>query len=165
MAEEEKYLVIKKLADTNGNKKKAALTLGCTVRHVNRMIKGYKEHGKVFFVHGNRSRKPVHAVDEETKRLVIDLYNTKYYDTNFTHYSELLEKYEGISISPSAVRSILMDEYILSPKARRATKKVAEQLKEIGSTAKSKEEITKINNALVAIGDTFSKSLNRNRKE
>lgn len=38
MTEEEKYTTIKKLVETDGNKKRAALTLGCTVRHVNRMI-------------------------------------------------------------------------------------------------------------------------------
>lgn len=37
MREEEKYLVIKKLIETDGNKKRAALTLGCMVRHINWM--------------------------------------------------------------------------------------------------------------------------------
>ncbi|NEU04400.1 transposase, partial [Clostridium senegalense] len=57
MKEETKYNIIKKLVDTNGNKQRAAISLGCTVRHINRLIKGYKEHGKEFFVHGNKGRK------------------------------------------------------------------------------------------------------------
>lgn len=76
MREEEKYLVIKKLVETNGNKKRAALTLGCTVRHVNRMIQGYKKEGKEFFVHGNRGRKPVHALEDSKKQLILDFYRT-----------------------------------------------------------------------------------------
>lgn len=42
MKEQKKYEVIKKLKETNGNKKRAAVELGCTVRHVNRMLKGYE---------------------------------------------------------------------------------------------------------------------------
>ncbi len=36
--EQYKYDVIKKLVDTNGNKKKAALKLNCTIRAINRLI-------------------------------------------------------------------------------------------------------------------------------
>ena len=53
MDEQKKYEVIKSLADhSNPNKERAALTLGCTTRHINRMLKGYREQGKEFFVHG-----------------------------------------------------------------------------------------------------------------
>ena len=44
--EQMKYEVIKELVDTNGNKHSAAVTLGCTVRTVNRLIQRYKENGK-----------------------------------------------------------------------------------------------------------------------
>ena len=55
--------------------------------------------------------------------MIIYLYQTKYHDANFTHYSELLATYEGISVAPSTINTILMAEYILSPKARRVTRK------------------------------------------
>ena len=62
MDEQKKYEVIKSLADHPApNKQRAALTLGCTVRHINRMLKGYKEHGKAYFIHGNRGRKPANT--------------------------------------------------------------------------------------------------------
>ena len=38
MNEQNKYEIIKKLVDTNGNKKRAATKLGCTVRTINRLI-------------------------------------------------------------------------------------------------------------------------------
>lgn len=47
MTEEQKYSAIKKIVETDGNKKRAAITLSCSVRHINRMIKGYKEEGKL----------------------------------------------------------------------------------------------------------------------
>ncbi len=65
MKEEVKYKTIKKLVETNGNKKRAANKLDCTVRHINRMIAGYKEKGKEYFLHGNRNRKPKHALIEK----------------------------------------------------------------------------------------------------
>lgn len=44
MNEQKKYEVIKSLADhPDGNKDKAALILGCTRRHINRMLCGYKK--------------------------------------------------------------------------------------------------------------------------
>lgn len=154
MKEEEKYLIIKKLVETNGNKKRAALTIGCTVRHVNRMIQGYKKQGKAFFVHGNHGRKPAHAINEKIKQMILDLYRTKYWDANFTHYSELLAKNEGINISPSTVRTILMPEFILSPKANCSTKKrVKNQLEEQKSKATSKKEVLKITESILAIED------------
>lgn len=154
MEENNKYLTIKKLVETNGNKKRAAIALNCSVRHINRMIKGYKESGKEFFIHGNRGRKPVHTIDNKTKQLIVDLYRTKYFDANLTHYSELLEKHEHIKASPNTIRCILMQEFILSPKAKRATKKkVKEHLKELKSKTKSKKELVDIQTAIIAAED------------
>ena len=154
MEENNKYLTIKKLVETNGNKKRAAISLNCSVRHINRMIKGYRESGKEFFIHGNRGRKPVHTLDDNTKQLIVDLYRTKYSDANITHYSELLEKHENIKVSPSTIRAALLNEFILSPKAKRATKKnLDNHLKELKKTANSKKDADVIQNAILAIED------------
>ena len=74
MDENKKYLVIKKLIENNGNKQRAAIELGCTIRHINRMIKGYKGKGKEFFVHGNKGRKPANTLADDTRQNVLDLY-------------------------------------------------------------------------------------------
>ena len=58
LKENQKYQVIKKLVETNGNKERARIKLGLkSIRQINRLIAGYKEFGKKFFVHGNRGRK------------------------------------------------------------------------------------------------------------
>ncbi|NLY81860.1 MAG: hypothetical protein GX078_03645 [Clostridiales bacterium] len=57
MNENEKFQIIKKLVNTNGNKRTACLKLGCSLRHINRLVAGYKDSGKAFFVHGSRGRK------------------------------------------------------------------------------------------------------------
>lgn len=70
------------------------------------------------------------------------------------HYSELLEEYENIKVSPSTIRSILIDEYILSPKSTRNTRKnLATKLKEQLKVARSKKEITELHNAIINIED------------
>lgn len=154
MTEEYKYNTIKKLIVTNGNKKNAALKLSCTTRHINRLIQGYRSKGKQFFIHGNRGRKPAHALSVDTKQTINDLYRTKYWDANFTHFSELLLTFDGISVSPSAVRSILMQESILSPKATRVTKKkVRLQLEEQKENASSQKEKNIITENILAIED------------
>ena len=159
MDEEKKYEVIKALADhLDPNKQRAAITLGCSVRHINRMLKGYKEHGKEYFVHGNRGRKPANTIPYETRRLVVDLYRTKYYDANFEHFTELLEKHEDIKISPSAVMSILEANYILSPKVTKAKKKrIKAQLEAQKEAAKSQKEVNQIQTNIVAVEDAHSR--------
>ena len=159
MDEQKKYEVIKSLADhPNPNKERAALTLGCTTRHINRMLKGYREKGKEFFVHGNKGRKPSTAIPDETHAAVVDLYRTKYYDANFEHYTELLAKHEGIHISPSSVFHILESEYILSPKATKAKRKrMKKELEDKKKAAKTQKEVDTIQANLVAVEDAHSR--------
>jgi len=47
MNENEKYETIKKLVESGGNKQRAAIQLHCTIRHINRMIKGYEKKGRL----------------------------------------------------------------------------------------------------------------------
>ena len=79
MNEEYKYKVIKKLVETNGNKQRAAVMLKRSIRQIDRMIAGYKEFGKEFFVHGNRGRKPKNALTDEFKTEIELLYTNKYF--------------------------------------------------------------------------------------
>lgn len=46
MKELKKYEAIKEFVDHGGNKKRVALNLGITDRHLNRLIITYKEKGK-----------------------------------------------------------------------------------------------------------------------
>ena len=155
MNENQKYEVIKKLVDTNGNKKTAALKIGCSDRHINRLIKGYQEQGKSFFIHGNRGRQPAITLPADTKQLILDLYRTKYNDCNLTHYAELLKEREHISVSVSAITSILRKEFILSPKANRSTKKaVKKALKAIQSKTKSKKKAAIIQSSIMDLEDS-----------
>ena len=158
MEEQQKYEIIKKLVDTNGNKDRAAMTLGITRRQVDRLIAAYKGKGKAAFVHGNRGRKPAITTSDKIRNTVVDLYRTKYYEANFTHYTELLEKNEGIRLSVSAVTNFLEAEHILSPRVTKAKKKrIRKELEKQKEAARTKKEADRIQANIVAVEDAHSR--------
>ena len=123
MKEQTKYDVIKELVDHKGNKKRVALKLNISIRQVNRLITKYNENGKSSFIHGNRSKKPANTLDKSISEDIILLYNNKYYDFNFNHYKEFLEDKENIKVSYKFIYKTLTKKGILSPKARKKTKR------------------------------------------
>src|SRR5574344_1004146 len=123
MKEQIKYDLIKDLIDHKGNKKRTALKLGISKRQVNRLIIIYKEKGKVGFIHGNHSKKPVNTLAKSISEDIILLYKNKYYDFNFYHFKEFLKLNENISVSYDYIYKTLNKEGILSPKARKKTKR------------------------------------------
>ena len=156
LKEYQKYQVIKKLVESNGNKERARIKLGLkSIRQINRLILGYKQFGKEFFIHGNRGRKPAHALSDELKNQIEDLYISKYFDCTYTQFTEFLAERENISISIDEVRCILKERFILSPKSHKATRKnMKKLLLQQKKTATSKKEIAKIQANIVAIEDS-----------
>ena len=158
MNEQQKYEVIKKLVDTGGSKDRAAMTLGISRRQVDRLISAYKEKGKAAFVHGNRGRKPAITTSDEIRNTVVDLYRTKYHESNFTHFTELLERNEGITLSVSAVTNFLEAEHILSPRVTKLKKKrIKRELEQQKESAKTKKEADRIQTNIVAMEDAHSR--------
>ncbi len=123
MNEQEKYEVIKELVDHNGNKNRASKKLDLSRRQIDRLIIKYKEKGKSAFIHGNRSKKPVNALDKSISEDIILLYKNKYQDWNFNHFKEFLKKDENIDVSYDFIYKTLTKASILSPKARKKTKR------------------------------------------
>ena len=158
MNEQEKYEVIKELVDHNGNKNRASKKLGISRRQIDRLIIIYKENGKSAFIHGNRSKKPVNALDNSISEDIILLYKTKYYDFNFSHFKEFLKKDENIVVSYDFIYKNLTKAGILSPKARKKTKrqfKKKQLLEEKRiNIAMSDEQIDYIVNHEIALEDS-----------
>ena len=123
MNEQEKYEIIKELAIHNGNKNRASKKLGISRRQVDRLIIKYKEKGKSAFIHGNRAKKPVNALDNSISEDIILLYRNKYQDWNFNHFKEFLKKDENIDVSYDFIYKTLTKAGFLSPKARKKTKR------------------------------------------
>lgn len=123
MNEELKYKTIKEVVDHKLSKERASLILGISIRQVNRLVIIYKEKGKSGFVHGNRSKKPANTLDKSISNDIILLYKTKYQDWNFYHFKEFLEEFENIKVSYDFIYKTLTNEGIISPKARKKTKR------------------------------------------
>lgn len=158
MPEQEKYEIIKSLVDHQGNKKRAALQLGCTIRNINRLITKYKNDGKKAFSHGNKGRKPAHAITDELRTEIITLYNNKYWDATFSYACELLEKHDQITLSPTSLSNILYKEFIASPRTTRKTRrKMAAKLKEMQQKVLTKRDQERLHTSMVALEDSHSR--------
>lgn len=158
MKEQKKYDVIKELVDHNGNKGRAALKLGISKRQINRLIIKYKNDGKSAFVHGNRGHVPIKTLDKSITEDIILLYRTKYYDFNFNHFKDFLEKDESIKVSYNYIYKALTNAGILSPKARKKTKRKYTKAKLLNekkiNNAMGDEQIETIINHEMALEDS-----------
>ncbi len=147
MNEQYKYEVIKKLYDNNGNKKAVAFKLNISVRQVNRLLIKYKERGKSAFIHGNRSKSPNNKLDISLSSKIITLYETKFKGFNYYHFNDMLKKEYDINVSSSYIYKTLMKNDLLSPRARKITKRkyVKKQLLEKKKlNDKTEDEINEI---------------------
>ena len=155
MNEQKKYEIIKKLVETNGNKNRAAVELGCTRRTIDRLINAYRQNGKAAFSHGNKGRTPSHAISNDLKLQIHLLYQNKYFDSNIRHFTELLKKHENICLSEGTIRTILLEKDILSPKAHKTTKRaLKEKLKAMQQNASTKKEASEIAEKLLIAKDS-----------
>lgn len=158
MNELEKYEIIKELVDHNGNKNRASKKLGISRRQIDRLIIKYKEKGKSAFIHGNRSKRPVNALDKSISEDIILLYKNKYQGWNFNHFKEFLKKDENIDVSYDFIYKTLTKAGILSPKARKKTKRDYAKNKLLSekkiNLAMSNEQIESIISHEIALEDS-----------
>lgn len=158
MKEKQKYEKIKEYVDHGGNKNRLALQLNLSRRQIDRLIIKYKEKGKSAFIHGNCSKTPVNALDKSISEDIILLYKNKYYDFNFNHFKEYLEEAENIKVSYDFIYKTLTKAGILSPKARKKTKREFTKQKLINekkiNLAMADEQIESIVNHEIALEDS-----------
>ena len=103
--------------------KQVAMALNLTERRIKQLKKEMKLKGAGVVIHGNRGKKPAHAISNELSEKIIYLKKTYDYEvSNFTHFNELLEEREGIKISYSALHNALTNAKIKSPKKHKKSK-------------------------------------------
>ena len=102
--------------------REAAEVLGLSLRHMRRILAAYRKEGAEALAHGNRGRKPHNSLDDGLKRRVLELAQSTYTGCNTQHFTELLAEREGITLSRSSVRRILLIAGIRSPRKRRPPK-------------------------------------------
>lgn len=114
--EQERLVVLNKVLVGELSKRQAAQVLGLSVRHVKRLLAGYRKEGARVLAHGNRGKKPKHALDERMKKKVAVLASSTYVGVNTQHFTELLAEREDIMLSRSSVRRILLTVGLTSPR-------------------------------------------------
>ena len=93
--------------------------LGVSRRHLFRLQAAFREEGPAGLTHGNRGRKPAHAIWQAVKDQVVELAASLYQGYNHTHLHEELVAEHGITISRRSVTRILRAAGLRSPRRRR----------------------------------------------
>lgn len=100
----------------------AATMLEISLRHTRRLLAAYRERGAGGLAHGNRGQKPANALDEDYTQRIIELAGTRYTGCNTQHFTELLAEREGIYVSRSTVRRLLIKGSVSRTRKRRPPK-------------------------------------------
>src|SRR6267143_3571533 len=118
-SEQRRLLVLNHLRSGALVNSNAASLLGISVRQVRRLRRRYEAEGAAALAHGNRGRRPIHAVAPGVAARVIELATTKYVGFNQHHFTEMLAEQEGLALSVSSVHRILHSAGIAAPRRRR----------------------------------------------
>jgi transposase len=100
-------LVLNQLLDGELVNARAADLLGMSVRQVQRLKAAYRSNGTLALVHGNRGRRPAHALDPALAVEVARLAGGVYAGLNQRRLTQMLVEREGLALSRSTVRRIL----------------------------------------------------------
>jgi transposase len=120
--EQKRAMVLTRVIEGGVTVQQAGEVLGLSVRHVRRLKAAYMREGPAALAHGNRGRRPAHALEDTLRRQVVELAQTTYGRCNHQHLTELLAEREGIHLSRSSVRRILSGAGLRSPRRRRPPK-------------------------------------------
>ena len=96
--EARRVYVLEKLCSGEKTNQEAAQDLKLSVRQIQRIKQAFRLKAHEALVHGNKGRKPVHALSEELKNLIAQKAEGDYKGTSCQHMAELLEREESIKV-------------------------------------------------------------------
>lgn len=118
-SEQRRLLVLNQLLSGGLLNAQAASLLGISIRQVRRLRRQYEQEGAAALAHGNRGRRPAHALDPAVAEQIVALAKTKYAGFNQHHFTEMLLEREGLEVSRPTVFRILRTAGIRAPRGRR----------------------------------------------
>ncbi len=121
--EESRLQVLNGVLERKASVAEAAGLMGVSERHGWRLLAAYRREGAASVAHGNRGRKPTTATSPEMREKVLALARGPYAGFNHTHLTELLAEREGVRLSRSTVRRVLLAGGVGSPRRRRSAKR------------------------------------------
>ena len=121
--EQSRIVVLNGVMEGKVSVAEAARLMGVSERHAWRLLRAYRKEGVAGVAHGNRGRRPSTTTCPEIQEKVIELATGVYSGFNHSHLTEMLADREGIHLSRSTVRRVLLAGGIGSPRRRRAPKR------------------------------------------
>jgi transposase len=118
--EQQRLKVLNEVNRGTLNLKQAASLMHLSIRQSKRLLSSYRREGAKALAHGNRGHIPANAIGAAVRDRVVELARVKYPGFNQQHFTEKLVEQEGIPLSRSSVRRILLEQGIASPRKRRA---------------------------------------------
>ena len=123
MNELKRITIIQAVIDKKRTQKEASIALNVSERQIRNLVKRYREEGALGLKHKNKFNKPSHAFSDNFINKIVELkLSDDYIDSNFSHFKDLLKERENISISYSALYSILKSHNINSKKSHKDKK-------------------------------------------
>ena len=88
--------------------KEAAVTLRVSYRHAIRLYAAYRKEGDAGLIHGNYGKKSNNRLEEGIREKALAAYRERYSDFGPTFAAEKLAEEEGIAMSVSSLRNLLI---------------------------------------------------------
>lgn len=120
--------VMQKLAEKRTSQKKAAIELGISTRQVKRLWKAYRKKGAAGLISHQRGKASHNRLSEEIEQAAVDLLHSRYADFGPTLAQEKLVEKDGLKISVSSVRKLMIGEELW--KAKKVRKVEVYQMRE-----------------------------------
>jgi transposase len=120
--------VMQRLTEKRMSQKEAAAVLAVSVRHVKRLLHGYRCDGAQGLISKRRGRPSNNRLSETRRKKALDLLKSKYQGFGPTLACEKLVEIEGLKISNESVRQLMIVEGLWKPK--KARKAVVHQMRE-----------------------------------
>ena len=106
--EQARVQVLNEVLKGKVNVSQASGLMGVSERHGWRLLAAYRKEGAAAVAHGNRGRKPATTTHPATQQKVRELATDTYAGFNHTHLTEMLAEREGIRLSRSTIRRVLL---------------------------------------------------------
>lgn len=97
-----------------------AKLIGKSYRQAQRIVKKIEDEDFMAVIHKNTGKAPYNKMSMRQEALIVDLLTYKYNGFNLTHFKEMLELYEHIQISKSALHRIAKKHGLVKSPQRRA---------------------------------------------
>lgn len=93
----------------------AAQSVQISERQMYRLLARYDSHGDAGIIHRGRGKPSARRIATQIRQQVIQLYRERYRDYGPTLFSEKLDDYHQITVSPKTITRILKTEHLYTP--------------------------------------------------